>query len=434
MLLMANESNAPAPNIVEAWSWSRSQLARWQLAELNRQFAAILPLNRFYREKFGCDSLALADLGELTSLPLTAKDELVQSVDDSGFSRHQTYAPYRYSRLHRTSGTKGNPLMILDTIDDWRWWSTTWQHVLTAADVSQHDRVFLAFSFGPFIGFWSAHEACCERGAMVIPGGGINSLARIELMRQAHATVIACTPTYAMHLHEVAAQHAIDLRTIGIRRVLVAGEPGGSIPAVRERIERAWGAQVIDHCGATEIGPWGFGWPDGGGVHVIETSFIPELIPFANPDSKDTTLFELVLTSLGRFGAPVIRYRTGDLVRSTNRASIRCSFLWLDGGIVGRADDMLIVRGVNIFPSSVEAILREFSELHEYRVTLARAGELDEIAIEVEAADHLLEPIRNRLLTGVGLRVNVSQVPPGSLPRSEGKSRRWLDKRARSTF
>ncbi len=414
---------------VEAWSWDRSRLEDWQLSELNRQFARILPLNRFYQDKLGCDRIQLNALSDLSRLPLTTKDELIHALDESGFSRHQTFELNEYSRLHRTSGTKGKPLMILDTEEDWQWWSATWQHVLAAADIDRADRVFLAFSFGPFIGFWSAHEACSQRGALVIPGGGLHSLARLELMRDARATVLACTPSYALHLQEVATAGGIDLRELGIRRVLVAGEPGGSIPAVRERIEESWGAKVVDHCGATEIGPWGFGWPEGGGIHVIETSFIAELIPFQSAGNASEKIAELVLTSLGRIGAPVIRYRTGDLVRVGREASGRCQFMWLKGGVIGRADDMLIVRGVNVFPSSIESILREFKDLQEYRVILWRSSHLDEITIEVEAPDEKLQAIKNQLLTGLGLRVDVIAVASGSLPRTEGKSRRWLDKR-----
>ena len=123
-------------------------------------------------------------------------------------------------------------------------------------EVSQADRVFLAFSFGPFIGFWSAHQACVDRRAMVIPGGGLSSLARLEFMRQSRATVVLCTPSYALHLAEVAQRESVPLDELQVDRIIVAGEAGGSLPAVRSRIESAWQARVIDHCGATEVGPF----------------------------------------------------------------------------------------------------------------------------------------------------------------------------------
>ncbi len=156
----------PSPRA--AWLWDRSTLEQWQLEQLNRQLQAILPANRFYRDKFARDTLQLKSLAELAALPLTSKLELVKSVDAQGLSRHQTFEMSRYARMHRTSGTTGTPLLVCDTAEDWSgWWSATWQNVLEAADVNEADRVFLAFSFGPFVGFWSAHQACVDRGAMV---------------------------------------------------------------------------------------------------------------------------------------------------------------------------------------------------------------------------------------------------------------------------
>ncbi len=430
-----------SPHPRTAWSWQRAALRGWQLDRLNEQFGAVLPSNRFYQQKFGTDQLQLATLNELQQLPMTSKSELVASVDPSGWSGHQTYDAAQYSRLHRTSGTKGAPLMVCDTAADWRWWSSAWQHVLEAAQITSRDRVFLAFSFGPFVGFWSAHQGCVDRGAMVIPGGGLSSLARLEFMRQSQATVIFSTPSYALHLAEVAEREGLNLSELSIERIIVAGESGGSIPSLRSRIEDLWQAKLIDHCGATEIGPWGLGWPDRPGIQVIESHFIAELLPFEGdqailPDNSTSqglgTPCELVLTSLGRWGAPVIRYRTGDVVLASLPETGDCRFLWLEGGVVGRADDMVTIRAVNIFPSSIDSIIREFSSVLEYRVVVYREGELDQLRIEVEAPTEDLVSIAKRLDVVLGLRIPISQVPCESLPRSEGKSRRWIDTRSQS--
>jgi phenylacetate-CoA ligase len=424
-----------------AWLWDRATLEAWQLARLNLQLAEILPANRFYRQKFCSDALHLGSLQELQQLPLTTKDELVRSVDRYGLSQHQTYELSRYTRMHRTSGTTGAPLLICDTAEDWQgWWSATWQHVLEAADVNQADRVFLAFSFGPFIGFWSAHQACVDRGAMVIPGGGLSSIARLEFIRQSQATVVLCTPSYALHLAEVAERESLPLGELQVDRIIVAGEAGGSLPTVRSRIESAWHARVIDHCGATEVGPWGFGWPDRPGIHLIETSFIAELLPVggtqtllpAHATAEELAApAELVLTSLGRLSAPVFRYRTGDIVQASLGDRGGCNFMWLARGVTGRTDDMVTIRGVNLFPSSIEAIAREFDSIQEYRVVITRSGELDEIRLEVEAPAADLPAIGKRLDLVLGLRIPVTQVPPNTLPRSEGKARRWIDQRQR---
>ena len=306
--------------IADSWGWDETRLKQWQLDRFNAQLREILPANEFYRRKFDGESLQLQSLDQLSDLPLTEKSELVKSAQESPgeLSAHHTYARSAYSRLHRTSGTTGSPLMILDTAADWQWWSDTWQHVLQAAHVTPEDRVFLAFSFGPFIGFWSAHQACVDRGATVIPGGGLSSLARLEFLRQSAATVVLCTPSYALHLGEVAKAEKVDLQSLAVDRIIVAGEAGGSVPAVRAKIESLWNARVVDHSGATEIGPWGFGWPQRPGLHLIETSFIAELLPLATePGNSQNNLHELLITSLGRWGTPVIRYRTGDVVRPT---------------------------------------------------------------------------------------------------------------------
>jgi phenylacetate-CoA ligase len=417
---------------LDAWQWSEQELAGWQIARFNEQLAAILPANEFYRRKFAGLPHTIQTLDDLQQFPLTTKEELIDSQRELGLSGHHTYPRSSYCRVHRTSGTRGAPLLVMDCQADWEWWAATWQHVLAAGGIGAGDRVFMAFSFGPFVGFWSAYEACSRRGAMIIPGGGLSSLGRLEFMRQVSPTVIACTPTYALQLAEVAARSGHDLREFGVRRILVAGEPGGSVPPVRQRIENAWNAAVIDHCGATEIGPWGMGWPGGIGLHIIETSFIAEFLPPTNPAARDD-LRELVLTSLGRLGAPVIRYRTGDLVRAVRPPSGPCRFLWLPEGIVGRADDMVIIRGVNVFPSSIDALVRAETATDEYRVLVSRRGELDELSVEVEASQEVAARIARRCELQLGLRIAVAPVAAESLPRSDGKSRRWFDQRTSRT-
>lgn len=433
------EANEPfrwePPDLPTAWTWDLDQLQAWQLRALNGLLATILPTNRFYQQKFGCSELQLACLDDLQDLALTTKEELVASAQSSpdGISLHHTYARSAYSRLHRTSGTTGNPLMVLETAADWERWSWVWQNVLEAAEIRPSDRVFLAFSFGPFVGFWSAHQACVDRGAEVIPGGGLSTLARLEFMRQAGANVICCTPSYAMHMAETAQAESFPIESLAVDRIIVAGESGGSIPAVRSRIENAWQAQVIDHSGATEIGPWGFGWRDRPGLHIAETAFIAEFLPIESGSSPATAnagpMQELVLTSLSRFGAPVIRYRTGDAVLAERPQDGPCRFLWLPQGVLGRTDSMVTIRGVNVFPSSIDSIVRQQGGIAEYRVLITRDRQLDQLELAVEADEVSRDALVKALRIRLGLRVPVEVVPSGSLPRSEGKSCRWQDLR-----
>ncbi len=409
----------------------RSALERLQLGKFNRHLAAVLSANEFYQRKLAGCPRELESLDDLAKLPFTQKDEL-QCESGEAFASNRTFSIATYTRCHETSGTRGRPLAVLDTPADWQWWIDGWQFVLDAAELTANDRALLAFSFGPFIGFWSAFDAIVARGALAIPGGGMSSLARIELLRKLRATALFCTPTYALRLAEVAAEHKIVLPRLSVEKIVVAGEPGGSVPAMRERIERAWNARVVDHAGATEVGPWGFADAAGRGLHVNELEFIAEFLSVETGQAaKEGELAHLVLTGLGRVGAPVIRYRTGDLVRAVWPTSGANRFVLLEGGVLGRADDMMIIRGVNIFPSAVEQILHSFPEVVEYQLTARKRGELDELVVDVE--DRLNEPTRivEELQLRLGLKIEVRAVPTLSLPRFEGKGRRFVDERNR---
>jgi phenylacetate-CoA ligase len=319
---------------------------------------------------------------------------------------------------------------VLDTAEDWNWWIDTWQYVLDAAELGAEDRALMAFSFGPFIGFWSAHDAVAARGALVIPGGGLSTLARLELARASRATAIFCTPSYALHMAEVAGENQIDVASLEVRRLVVAGEPGGSIPAVRQRIEHAWNAKVVDHGGASEVGPWGYADRQGRGLHVTESEFLAEFLSVeTGKTAVEGELAELVLTTLGRAGSPVLRYRTHDLVRPTWNSGGPNRFVLLEGGVLGRSDDMLIIRGVNIFPTSVEQILRSFPEVVEYRMIAHRDGEMDALTIQIEDRLGAPQRVARDLLLRLGLRVDVHCVPLGSLPRFEAKGKRFVDRR-----
>jgi phenylacetate-CoA ligase len=408
----------------------RAHLSRLQLEKLNALLAEVRAHNAFYRRKLTDCPQQLDSLDQLASLPQTNKQELQPQPGGEPFAANRTYPIERYVRCHQTSGTHGRPLVVLDTAEDWQWWIEAWQYVLDSAQVTPADRTLLAFSFGPFIGFWSAFDSLVARGSLVIPGGGMTSLARIELIHHAKITTICCTPTYALRLAEVAAENNIKLSELAVEKIIVAGEPGGSVPAIRKRIESAWNARVFDHGGATEIGPWGFADAAGRGLYINESQFLAEFesVDTAQP-AQEGELSNLVLTTLGRVGAPVIRYRTGDLVRPSWNASSSSKFVFLDGGIIGRADDMLIIRGMNIYPTAIEQILHGFPEIVEYRITARKQGTMDELVVEVE--DRLQEPARiaKELQLKLGLKIEVRCVSAMSLPRFEGKGRRFIDER-----
>ncbi|MCG8448616.1 MAG: phenylacetate--CoA ligase family protein [Pirellulales bacterium] len=408
----------------------RAELAAHQLGRLNELLATILPANQFYAKKLANCPQRLENLEQLSEFPFTSKEELIAEGDKHHLPANLTWPAEQYVRYHQTSGTRGRPLPVYDTAEDWQWWTGCWQYVLDAAEITPDDRALLAFSFGPFVGFWSAHDALVARGALAIPGGGMNTLARLEVIRRTQATALFCTPTYAMHLVEIAEQNNVNLAHTEVRKIVVAGEPGGSVPTTRARIETAWNARLTDHSGASEVGPWGYGDQGGTGLHVLESEFIAEFLSVETGRPAATgELSHLVLTALGRYGMPVIRYRTGDLVRPTWPASGSNRFVLLEGGVLSRADDMMIVRGVNVFPSSLEQILHSFPEVVEYRITVRKRGEMDELVVEVE--DHLQNTARiaEEMLLRLGLKVDVRLAPAMSLPRFEGKGARFVDLR-----
>ena len=417
---------------------NRVELERHQLERLQSLLDEVLPLNAFYQQHYGFNQISLTDLRHWSHLPSFCKQNLVDNSID-GLAPHHTFARPAYERLHRTSGTRGRPMIVMDTHEDWQWWRNTWQYVWDAAMVEPSDIVFMAFSFGPFIGFWSAFDAAIQRGMQVVPAGGLTTAARLELLHTSNATVLCCTPTYALHMAEEAARRQIDLRASKIRRIIVAGEPGGSIDAVRDKIEAVWNAKVIDHSGATEVGPWGVGSQNGQDLTVVESEFIAEFAPLARAAdqteqvSDEQPPCELILTALGRAGAPVLRYRTGDIVRPFFEADNGCNFVKLKGGILGRVDDMLIIRGVNVFPSSMESILRQFDNLGEYRITATRDGRMDQLQIEVETGQQSLAAIADAFAIGLGLRVDLIACEANSLPRSDGKAKRFIDLRSSSS-
>jgi phenylacetate-CoA ligase len=415
---------------------SRKLIEAHQLARLQFGMSRLLPTNRFYQEKLsGTESIAFESLADLAHLPFTTKRALVADQEAHPlFGSNLTFPLSEYIRLHQTSGTTGHPLKVLDTQESWDWWADCWKTVYLAASVTANDIVFLAFGFGPFIGFWSAYEGAKKIGALTVPGGGMDSLQRLRAIQEIGATVLVCTPSYALRLAEVAQEHGMNMRDSTVRVTIHAGEPGASIPATRERIENAWGAKAYDHAGMTEMGAFGFACSEQRGLHVNEAEFIAEILDsHSGQPVREGQTGELVLTNLGRWGTPAIRYRGGDLVRHGGYAcACGRSFLHLPGGVLGRVDDMLIVRGINVYPSALADVLHRFPEVAEYRVIVTREGPMDEIALQVECPPALTIEIQEELRIALHLRVPIETVEPGTLPRFELKAKRVDDRRKRS--
>ncbi len=416
----------------------REDLVAYQWQRLAPMLSRIRTTNPFYRRKWEAvwgGALGGDEAWDLfRRLPFTTKAELVQDQETAPpFGTDLTYPLDRYVRLHQTSGTTARPIRWLDTVESWDWWLRCWTFVYRAAGVGTADRIYFAFSFGPFIGFWAGFDAGRRIGALVIPGGGLDTSLRIRALMEAGATVLVCTPSYALRLAEVARGAGIDPSALGVRVTIHAGEPGASIASTRRRIEAAWGARCIDHTGLTEVGATGF-MCAAGEVHLNESEFIAEVLDPATGRVVPSGDGELVLTNLGREGSPVVRYRTGDRVRLLDtRCACGRTFARLAGGILGRVDDMLIIRGMNVFPSAIEDVVRRFDCVDEFRVEVRRRAEMAELRVVVEVDEvkwgaatvvATLDRLREQLRLACGIRIEADAVTAGSLPRFQLKARR----------
>jgi phenylacetate-CoA ligase len=418
----------------------RDELAELQGRRLSALLEAIHGRNRFYTRKLneaGVDVASLRLPADLCRLPVTTKAELTSDqMARPPWGTAFTEPLVNYTRYCQTSSSTGRPLRWVDTNDSWQWLLDCWKAVYRAAYITAGDRIFFPFSFGPFLGFWAGFEAGPQMGLQCIPGGGMSSRIRLSMIETIGATVVCCTPTYALRLAEIAELDRRPPLAEGTVRILVvAGEPGGCIPATRARIERSWGARVIDHHGLSEVGPVSFEcWESPGSLHVNEAEFIAEVLdPETGRDVPDGQTGELVVTNLGRTASPVIRYRTGDLV-VRRVAPCACGRHWatLVGGILSRADDMVNIRGVNVYPAGIESVVRRVPEVVEFRSIVSRSGSLRSLRVEIEVDPSVEDPatisgrVAYLLREALGLTVVVHPVEAGTLPRFEMKANRFV--------
>lgn len=427
----------------------RADLQALQLLKLRRMCEWTYANSPFHRRNFdeaGFHPEQLASLDDLRRIPFMTREAWMDAqLQQPLFGNLPATEQRNAIRYHLTSGTTGRtPIRVLDSTKDWDWISEMWCYGFWAFGVRPEDSVYFAFGYGSFIGFWGAHYGCEKMGALVIPGGAQTSEGRIKQIVEMGTTVVCSTPTYALHLWQKAQEMGIDLaKESKVEKVILSGEPAGSIPAVKQQLEKAWGAKCGDSAGMTELGtimifecshqP--------GGTHIIEDHYIEEVI---NPHTDEPTpygeLGERVVTSFGRGFIPVIRYRTKDMVMKVPASTCSCGRTWdiYDGGIRGRWDDMKLVRGTNVYPRAVESIVREYAEIEEFQIYLWRKDDVqDEITLKVELApgrEIEWEGLRPRLVKDLaeaheGLRFNVDLMDHGVLPRFELKAKRLVDAR-----
>jgi phenylacetate-CoA ligase len=430
---------------------AREDLRALQLAKLRYVAQWAEARSPFYRRSFaraGFRSDQLKTFRDLARIPLLTRDEWMNSqLGRPPFGELPAAGPAAAIRLHTTSGTSGRtPLRALDSRKDWCWTAEMWCYALWAVGVRAGDIGYVGFGYGSFIGFWGLHNGLEKIGALTVPGGAQTTAQRVRQIVDFDATVVASTPTYALRLAQEARALGIDLPGSKVHTVILSGEPAGSIPETKALIEEHWGAKAYDTAGMTEISTIFMFEPkeQPGGCHVIEDHFIEEVLdPATDEELPYGEPGERVCTSFGRSMIPLLRYRTADLVVKVPHTAATSGRTWdlYQGGILGRVDDMKLVRGTNVYPRTVESIVRGFPEIEEFQIELVRADIRDEIILHVELVPGVGETrwmqiyasLRRELADAhEGLQFRVERADEGSLPRFELKARRLTDRRPAS--
>lgn len=420
---------------------SREKIEEAQFTRLKRMLDVAYNDNPFYRRKFidhGVSPADIRSMEDIVKLPYLYKKEIQEDQRaNPPFGTNLTGSLDDFVRYHQTTGTTGTPVRWLDTKETWNWRGRCAAMSMSGSGITAKDIIFFPFAFGPHVAYWGIWQGAWEIGAMAIAGGGWDTLQRIKSIFENKVTVVACTPTYAIRMAEVAKENGIDLRESSVRMTFHAGEPGALIPSVRDKIWDSWGAKPFDYPGMTEVGNYGIHCTaQDTSIHVNEAEFIFELIDTdtGNPIKGEGT-GEMVLTNLGRTSSPSIRFRTGDMVNAKrDRCSCGRTFVSLDGGIIGRVDGMICLRGMNIFPSQVEAVVGKHLIMgEEFQIVAYTSKSMGELKVVCELLedrpDDVLGTIQKDLLDSVEIRVAVERVPRGAIERSEYKSKKFIDMR-----
>ncbi len=424
----------------------REKLRELQLRKFKRIAEWAYERSPFYRTLYKNAGMEPGDIKtyeDIKKVPKTNKDMLrdVQSRPPFPYGDMLAVPLEDVTEFRQTSGTTGTPVYQADTWQDWEWWAESWAYILYAQGYRAADRVFLPFGYNIFVAFWAGHYAAEKVGCEVVPGGVLDTEARILKMQELKCTAFMATPTYVLGMADTANKMGIDPKSLGIRRITCAGEPGACIPTTKKRIEDAWGASVYDHIGATEIGAWSYMCTSQSrGLHVNEGFFLVEIEDIDTGEIVETPNRNgaMVITAFDRTAKPCIRFDSKDVIRWADY-DCECgrTFRIIDGGVVGRADDITKVKGVLLAPTAIEEVVRSFSELgDEYEVVVSKKGDIDDIVLKIELKtefegkkDDILLRLKDRLRVKTNLGYKMEVHPFGSLPRYEVKAKRFKDLR-----
>ena len=421
----------------------RAQIEQHQLQMLRRQLAYAHERSPFYRRKLNAAGIRPDDIRgieDVRRIPFTDKEDLrLSQANHPPWGDFGCIAPKDAVRVFQTSGTTGKAVRIMLNRKDWHeTFYEQFMHFRCGFGLTEDDVLFVPFNYGLYIAWWGFQTTMEKAGLMIIPGGGLSSKDRLRAMLDWGATAICGTPSYLLYLAETARKNGIDLPGSPIRKMAAAGEPGASILSTKKAMESQWGAECFDDIGSTEISNFGYECIKHEGTHVVESMFVPEVLdPETLEPLPDGQVGELVLTNLCCESMPLIRYRTHDLVRF-NRTECSCgrTSLRLDGGILGRSDDMFHFAGVNVFPAQIQSLLHQVDEFsQEYQLVAPALGSGRHLRIRVEPAnEHVtqaqLKKARDFLIEAVKYRITVTPEVEvceiGSLPRVEGKAKRLI--------
>lgn len=399
----------------------------------------------FYRQKFDAAGLKPGDIRSLEDfkrkVPLTDKSEFIDQQLASPPYGPTLAVPMEMVTHHcETSGTTGKPLGIPYTMYDTVRYGESWVYGMWALGIRPSDTFYFAFGWGNFAGFWSTYWAARRLGCRVISGGGLDTKGHINAILRLKPTVLISTPTFALRMAAVASEMGVDVSKSSIKFTYHAGEPGPTaLPAMREQIEKAWGAKAGELLGIAEIDAFAPGCPAGDGVHVNEMNvFTWSMDPASGRETADGEIGENIITSYVNNAQPLLNYRSHDLVR--RRASCACGRTWakLEGAVLGRTDFMVTVRGTNVYQTAVENLIGEMEEVsNSYELVLTREAENDAMTVRFEPKksvvperwDEIAKAMSERIHQALHVRLKCEPVAPDSLPRYELKTKRIIDQR-----
>ena len=424
------------------------KLRKLQLKKFKRAVHRAYNSSPFYRriyEQVGFEPEDIKTFEDIRRVPKVEKDMLREAQRREPFPYGDILAVplSEVTTFRQTSGTTGTPVYHADSWQDMEWYSETWAYVLYAQGFRETDRVFVPFGYNIFVAFWGAHYAAEKIGCEVVPGGVLDTQARILKMKELNCTAFMATPTYVLGMADTARRKlGIDVaEELNIQRITCAGEPGACIPSTKKRIEEAWGAKVYDHIGATESGAWSFECTEQpGGLHVNDAFFLVEI------EDLDTGAIidepgkpgKMIITAFDRTAKPCIRFDSKDVIGwSSHICNCGRTFRLTDGGVMGRADDITKVKGVLLAPTAIEEVVRSISALgDEYEVLVTKKGDIDDILLKVELVPgkegeekHVLAHLKDQLRLKTNLGYRIEAHPYGSLLKYELKAKRFKDLR-----